>query len=135
WTTTPGTAYQWYVNGQIMQGETNDTLVIPMDFGGNFSVSVYSPNGCDTSAFITLQGQIEVLPLAWNVTYSAAQQIIEIHVEKTHPVSITLLDIHGRELGNQLSDHGTTTFPCNHLNPGIYFVRVGNQSAKRIFVY
>lgn len=34
WTTTPGTAYQWYVNGQIMQGETNDTLILPMDFGG-----------------------------------------------------------------------------------------------------
>jgi len=134
WTTTPGTAYQWYVNGQIMQGETNDTLVIPLDFGGSFSVSVFSPNGCDTSAFITLQGQIEVLPLAWNVTYSAAQQIIEIHVEKTHPVSITLLDIHGRDLGNQLSDQGTATFHCNHLNPGVYFVRVGNQSAKRILV-
>lgn len=134
WTTTPGTAYQWYVNGQIMQGETNDTLVIPLDFGGSFSVSVFSPNGCDTSAFITLQGQIEVLPLAWNVTYSAAQQIIEIHVEKTHPVSIILLDIHGRELGNQLSNQGTATFHCNHLNPGVYFVRVGNQSAKRILV-
>ena len=134
WTTTPGTAYQWYVNGQIMQGETNDTLVIPLDFGGSFSVSVFSPNGCDTSAFITLQSQIEVLPLAWNVTYSAAQQIIEIHVEKTHPVSIILLDIHGRELGNQLSNQGTATFHCNHLNPGVYFVRVGNQSAKRILV-
>ena len=44
WTTTPGTSYQWYVNGQIMQGETNDTLVIPMDFGGDFSVSVFGPN-------------------------------------------------------------------------------------------
>jgi pimeloyl-ACP methyl ester carboxylesterase len=135
WTTTPGTAYQWYVNGQIMQGETNDTLVIPIDFGGNFSVSVYSPNGCDTSDFITLQGEIEALPMAWQITYNLAQQRIEVQIGTPFPLNVSLQDVHGRTIANQITEQGSTSFLCDQLEKGMYLIRVGNKWTKRIIVY
>ena len=135
WTTTPGTAYQWYVNGQIMQAETNDTLILPVDFGGTFTVSVLSPNGCDTSNFITIQGSIHVIPMDYQVVYIPEPAAIHITLNTPYSGSISLQDIQGRTLSKEVLHAKEIEFPCEHLSKGVYFVRLGNDSAKRIVTY
>ncbi len=135
WTTTPGTAYQWYVNGQIMQGETNDSIVLPVDFGGNFTVSVYSPNGCDTSIFITIQGSIQVIPLDYQLIYQAGQDKIQITTNTPYTGSVSLQDIQGRMMNQEVVNATNITFSSSQLAKGVYFVQLGNVPAKRILVY
>ena len=135
WTTTPGTAYQWYVNGQIMQGETNDTLVPPVDLGGDYSVSVFSPSGCETSSFITLQGSISVLPLDYQLIYQAAQNNIQITTNTQYTGSVSLQDIHGRMMNQEVVNATCINFSSNQLAKGVYFVRLGNLPAKRVLVH
>jgi hypothetical protein len=135
WTTTPGTGYQWYVNGQIMQGETNDSIVLPVDFGGNFTVSVYSPNGCDTSNFITIQGSIQVIPLDYQLIYQAGQDKIQITTNTPYTGSVNLQDIHGRMINQEVVNATNITFSSSQLAKGVYFVQLGNVPAKRILVY
>lgn len=135
WTTTPGTAYQWYVNGQIMQGETNDSIVLPVDFGGNFTVSVYSPNGCDTSNFITIQGSIQVIPLDYQLIYQAGQDKIQITTNTPYTGSVNLQDIQGRMMNQEVVNATNITFSSSQLAKGVYFVQLGNVPAKRILVY
>lgn len=135
WTTTPGTAYQWYVNGQIMQAETNDTLILPVDFGGTFTVSVLSPIGCDTSNFITIQGSLLVIPMDYQVVYIPEQATIHITLNAPYSGSISIQDIQGRTLSKEVLHAKEIEFPCEHLSKGVYFVRIGNNSAKRIVTY
>jgi hypothetical protein len=135
WTTTPGTAYQWYLNGQIMQGETNDSLVPPVDLGGDYSVSVFSPSGCETSSFITLQGSISVLPLDYQLIYQVAENTIQVTTNTLYTGSVSLQDIHGRIIQQEVVNATSMNFTSNQLSKGVYFVRLGNLPAKRILVY
>jgi hypothetical protein len=135
WTTTPGTAYQWYWNGQIMQGETNDSLVPPVDLGGDYSVSVFSPSGCETSSFITLQGSVNVLPMDYQLIYQAAENIIQITTNTPYTGSISLQDIHGRIIKQEVVNATSMSFSSNQLSKGVYFVRLGNLPAKRILIH
>ncbi len=135
WTTTPGTAYQWYWNGQIMQGETNDTLVPPVDLGGDYSVSVFSPSGCETSSFITLQGSISALPLDYQLIYQAAQHLIQISTNTPYSGNISLQDIQGRMINQEVVNATSINFSSSQLAKGVYFVRLGNMPSKRILIY
>lgn len=134
WTSTPGTAYQWSVNGQTMQGETNDTLIIPMDFGGNFSVSVFSPNGCDTSSFITIQGSIQVNNLDYQVTYNAQTHSIQVILSTPYSGTVSLFDLQGRSVEYQIIESNSIDIPCKSLSKGLYLIRVGNNPSKRILI-
>jgi pimeloyl-ACP methyl ester carboxylesterase len=135
WTTTPGTTYQWYLNGQIMQGETNDSLVPPVDLGGDYSVSVFSPSGCETSSFITLQGSVNALPMDYQLIYQAAENIIQITTNAPYTGSVSLQDIHGRIIQQEVVNAKSMNFSSSQLSKGVYFVRLGNLPAKRILVY
>lgn len=135
WTTTPGTAYQWYWNGQIMQGETNDTLVPPVDLGGDYSVSVFSLSGCETSSFITLQGSISGLPLDYQLIYQAAQHSIQITTNIPYSGNVCLQDIQGRMINQEVVNATSINFSSSQLAKGVYFVRLGNMPSKRILVY
>ncbi len=135
WTTTPGSAYQWYVNGQIMVGETNDSLFVPIDGGGNFSVSVFSPSGCDTSNFITIQGYISVLPLDYQLIYQPEQENIQLTMNMPYTGPLSFQDIHGRLIQYQVVETSTINIPCPFISKGVYFVRLGNLPAKRIAIY
>jgi hypothetical protein len=118
-----------------MQGETNDTLVPPVDLGGDYSVSVFSPSGCETSSFITLQGSISVLPLDYQLIYQAAQNNILISTNTPYTGSVSLQDIHGRMMNQEVVNATNIAFSSSQLAKGVYFVRLGNLPAKRILVH
>ncbi len=40
-------SYQWYNNGNVMSGQTNQTLIVTPQQGDTFSVHVGQPSGCD----------------------------------------------------------------------------------------
>ena len=134
WTTTQGIAYQWYVNGQIMQGETNDTLVIPVDFGGDFAVSVLAANGCDTSSFITIQGNISNLTMDYHWFYD--KNLNELQLTFNHPFtgSVHLSDLLGRSIKRNLVQANHLNISCQNTVQGIYLLQVEGARAQRLFL-
>ena len=118
-----------------MQGETNDTLVPPVDLGGDYSVSVFSPSGCETSSFITLQGSISVLPIDYQLIYQAAQNNIQITTNTPYTGSVSLQDIQGRMMNQEVVNATSINISSIQIAKGVYFVRLGNLPTKRILVY
>jgi hypothetical protein len=134
WTTTPGIAYQWYVNGQIMQGETNDTLVLPVDFGGNFSVSVLAANACDTSSFITIQGNISTTSMNYQWFYDKDLNELQLTFKNPTTGTVRLIDLFGRSVAYNLIQASQVKIPCQNAAQGIYLLQVGNSKAQRILL-
>ena len=136
-TPTPGDYYQWYVNGQIMLGETNDTLLIPMDFGGTFTVSVMSANGCDTSNFITLQGGVGEAQLNFNLYPNPTNAMLHVEFQKQLHGNYEILDISGRTLTKEAVNSNQLKIDCSNLSKGAYLLKIyenGRYTTKKFSV-
>ena len=137
-TPTPGDYYQWYVNGQIMIGETNDTLLIPMDFGGTFTVSVMSANGCDTSNFITIQGGVGEVQLNFSLYPNPTNSILNVKFRKQLLGNYEILDISGRTLTKEAVNSTQLKIDCSNLSKGSYLLKIyenGRYTTKKFSVY
>lgn len=137
WTNSSGTAYQWYVNGQIMQGETNDTLIIPVDFGGNFAVSVFSSNGCDTSSFITIQGSVGEEQLYFSLYPNPTNDMLHLEFQKQLLGNYEILDISGRTLTKEAVNSNQLKIDCSNLSKGSYLLKIyenGRYTTKKFSV-
>ena len=136
-TPTPGDYYQWYVNGQIMLGETNDTLLIPVDFGGTFTVSVMSANGCDTSNFITLQGSVDETQLNFSLYPNPTNSILNVEFQKQLLGHFGILDISGRTLTKEAVNSNQLKIDCSNLSKGSYLLKIyenGRYTTKKFSV-
>jgi len=136
-TPTPGDYYQWYVNGQIMLGETNDTLLIPMDFGGTFTVSVMSANGCDTSNFITLQGSVDEAQLNFSLYPNPTNDMLHVEFQKQLLGHFEILDISGRTLTKEAVNSNQLKIDCSNLSKGSYLLKIyenGRYTTKKFSV-
>jgi len=136
-TSTPGDYYQWYVNGQIMLGETNDTLLIPMDFGGTFTVSVMSANGCDTSNFITLQGGVGEAQLNFSLYPNPTNDMLHVEFQKQLLGYYEILDISGRTLTKEVVNSNQLKIDCSNLLKGSYLLKIyenGRYTTKKFSV-
>lgn len=136
-TSTPGDYYQWYVNGQIMLGETNDTLLIPLDFGGTFTVSVMSANGCDTSNFITLQGSVDEAQLNFSLYPNPTNDMLHVEFQKQLLGYYEILDISGRTLTKEAVNSNQLKIDCSNLLKGSYLLKIyenGRYTTKKFSV-
>lgn len=136
-TPTPGDYYQWYVNGQIMVGETNDTLIIPVDFGGTFTVSVMSANGCDTSNFITLQGSVGEEQLNFSLYPNPTNAILNVGFQKQLHGHYEILDVSGRALTKEAVNSNQLNIDCSNLSKGSYLLKIyenGRYTTKKFLV-
>ena len=136
-TPTPGDYYQWYVNGQIMLGETNDTLLIPVDFGGTFTVSVMSANGCDTSNFITLQGSVDETQLNFSLYPNPTNAMLHVEFQKQLLGYFEILDISGRTLTKEAVNSNQLKIDCSNLSKGSYLLKIyenGRYTTKKFSV-
>ena len=136
-TPTPGDYYQWYVNGQIMLGETNDTLLIPVDFGGTFTVSVLSANGCDTSNFITLQGGVGEAQLNFSLYPNPTNAMLHVEFQKQLLGHFEILDISGRTLTKEAVNSNQLKIDCSNLSKGSYLLKIyenGRYTTKKFSV-
>ena len=137
-TPTPGDYYQWYVNGQIMLGETNDTLLIPVDFGGTFTVSVMSANGCDTSNFITIQGGLGEAHLNFSLYPNPTNAMLHVEFQKQLLGYYEILAVSGRVLTKEAVNSNQLKIDCSNLSKGSYLLKIyenGRYTTKKFSVH
>lgn len=127
---SPAIYYQWYLNGQPIDGATNQAYTPTQD--GNYSVEVRDANGCTsmsnsfpyTTALneASFGGKVSIFPNPAN-----NEAYIDIAMNKPAAISIRLFNSVGQNLGGLQSVEslgGRFALPVTGLPSGIYMVEV-----------
>ena len=122
--------YQWALDGAPLISETNDTLILVPDIGGNYSVLTTSIDGCISTSNIIfiisgldeneLSNSISLFP---NPTNGEFKIISEQNIE-----SIKLFDSQGKEIN--MVEIKNKTFNIQSLNSGVYSVEISTLKGK-----
>lgn len=113
---------QWYFNGNILQGETNDTLR-PLNFG-NYSVRVVDTNGCEggmsAMQFYNSVGIAEDLERMIKLYPNPTQGLVTLDLGLIEVCTLRIFDAQGRMLVEQSSCTGQCQFDLSEYRSGIY---------------
>jgi len=144
---TPYTNLQWYLNGTLIPGATDDTLIASSS-GGFYTVQALTPIGCSIESNrigIVHVGSDQISSSPNNLTLYPNPTSGVLHIEIKSQIAETgqlkITDGVGRELKQELIkiNAGNNSFDVetNVLQNGIYFLSIKgkeNNFSKRIVV-
>lgn len=139
---TPGSSYQWYINGEPITDATGLTLV-PL-VNGIYRVEVEFENGCiRTSApYFHLSTRVTAATEApFTLHPQPADELLEINFTAPVPATVQLVlrDISGRLVHREGVEPGAdrVTMSVVHVKSGIYLLQLsgpGVQGSQRVVV-
>lgn len=125
---------QWYFNGTLMQGETNDTLR-PLNYG-NYSVRVVDSNSCegDMSAmqFYNSIGLEEVLTDQISVFPNPTNGQITLELGAVTVASIRIYDARGRLLEALNQCPGNCRIDLGMFENGMYQLVILTEEGQTV---
>ncbi|MDP1747178.1 MAG: T9SS type A sorting domain-containing protein, partial [Bacteroidota bacterium] len=142
-TSTPGTAYQWYLNGIIIPGATSQSHLASQN--GNYTVTTTNATGCEATSNpfpiisflgISKNDGTNVITIYPNPFSTSATLEIKGAVGNGN-VALVVYDMVGREVKNiplSNSQSNSTqsgvsfTIDRNELSNGMYFYKVSNEN-------
>jgi hypothetical protein len=126
----------WYLNGSILPGIVNDTLVLPAN--GDYSVMATDNNGC-TAVSLILSYTIQAVhsPDANHFTFqivNGSNAVIKSIPGNT--ALLKILDVNGKELMNRkfvVDEVGSYEFSLPEISEGLYFVNISTAKSNNTF--
>jgi hypothetical protein len=120
-------AYQWYLNGNLLTGDTNRKLQINQN--GIYKVTIKNEYGCesisDTLNIINI-GITTPEGFYFNLAYTARNILL---IESTQAVkTIDIYNIQGQHIERQQTQNNT--IDLNNLPPAVYILQIQNQNFK-----
>jgi len=124
-TTAPtGWTFQWYNNGNLINGATNDTYT--PNQSGNYSVVITDPNGCafSSSIYAYSVGIESKTNNLWSVYPNPANYSINIILSNTlNTDHIEIYDISGRLIDNySLNGNNSQEINISNYYAGTYLI-------------
>jgi len=131
-TATAGfSAYQWYKNGTVINGATNNSFTA--NGNGVYSVKGIFGSGCSDSASYNVTDITGIENISANskinIYPNPAKDIVR--VEAAQPVNISLRSMDGKEVLNVLH---TNAIDISKLSAGMYFIRITDDKQHLIKV-
>ncbi|OFX82315.1 MAG: hypothetical protein A2W99_09695 [Bacteroidetes bacterium GWF2_33_16] len=138
-TSSTGTTYQWYLNGSIINGATNQTYTPTVS--GNYTVIITNSSGCNSVASdpvnVVISGIQDINPFSLKVYPNPLQTHtrIEYYLTNTQQIKIALYDV----AGNLIETIVNTYKPAGEhyvlwknpgLASGIYYLVVTSDFEK-----
>jgi hypothetical protein len=119
-------SYQWYLNGNAINGATSSTYQASQN--GVYYLEVTYDYGCAVSNNQTL-GSSELIELEFQTKLfpNPANEILNIHTNDAK-ISIVLYDLNGRKILKSSEISQSHTLDISNLGKGIYQVEISNGS-------
>ncbi|MCB0762010.1 MAG: T9SS type A sorting domain-containing protein, partial [Flavobacteriales bacterium] len=125
-TASGGTAWQWYLNGVPLDGETNQVIEVEQD--GVYTVEVFADNGCSSISDGVVINHVASLGQSVAELYPNPMNNFTTLYLSSGNHSVAVCDSRG-EVVMELTDlkAGKYTIENENLSAGIYLVRISNQ--------
>jgi hypothetical protein len=131
-TSNVGPSYQWYLNGQPINGATGQLWTALVS--GTYTVEHIAANGCSAvsaPSVVLISGVAEVSNEAFAAWPSPTNGSLWVQVPTGGPATIRIHDAAGRLRKEQRTNAGGVhEFDTNGLTPGVYVVRVQRDGAQ-----
>jgi dienelactone hydrolase len=117
--------YQWFYNGSVISGATNQTYVATQN--GNYTVNVTYSFGCASSNAYTYSigtTGIEDLKNNFVMMPNPVKDDLKVSFSMDGTKKIQILDLNGRILKKSFSDNSEIILDCQSLLNGIYILDV-----------
>lgn len=134
----PGISYQWYFNGTIITGATNQTYTATQS--GNYHVVITYGNGCTGQSNIIEHTYISVHEIegltSFGIYPNPGSEAVIVHADFASPTDIIIhfTNILGQELVPALSLKNTTTLKnkidVSQFANGMYFINLLSEKGR-----
>jgi serine protease len=130
-----GTGNQWYLDGVLIAGATNDTY-IPTQ-GGLYTCTYTDANGCTSTASNTLVSSVslEDIVINFSVYPNPASEKLIIDAGTTVKATISLMDLSGRIVMSIKMNQSLQQMDVSNLSDGVYMLKIeyaGRSITKKI---
>lgn len=127
--TSNGTAYQWYLEGELLSGMTNSYIIATSD--GNYQVEVFGDNGCSKLSdelVYTDIGEVAISP--FDVYPNPTEGVLNLRGLGKWTVR-SLTDSYGRVIQLEGRWSCANQLDIQDLSRGIYFIQVSSSELIR----
>jgi len=139
-TASGATSYQWYLDANILVGETNSTLTATQN--GSYTVVAVDANGCSaTSAAVVINGigiKEVTNTIATNIypNPTTGAFALEISLDAKNDYTIEISDVLGRVLNSEKVNSSKTfnrNYDFSNEANGVYFITIqGTDKSKTV---
>ncbi|MGB0423105.1 MAG: DUF7619 domain-containing protein, partial [Flavobacteriales bacterium] len=120
--------YQWFFNGEALEGETSESLMATQN--GEYSVQTTNSEGCSSfsdAVYMNVVGVSESNQLNVLAYPNPVQQFLTVKVSTQGTWNIDVLDAAGRVVSQEQFTGAQTQIDCSAIAAGTYTLRVFNE--------
>ena len=123
-TTTQGTSYQWFLDGQLIPGAIADFYELGPNPAGVYTVQVNFAFGCAVSPNLNIVGLENPLVDLVTISPNPCKEFLTITTKSTEVMKATILNIQGQKIKSLVLANTINVIKLTDLNPGVYWVQV-----------
>ena len=127
-TTTPGSSYQWFLDGQLIPGAFADFYELAPNATGVYTVQVTFPFGCATSPNLNIVGLQNMLMDQISISPNPCNDFLLITNKGSQPIQATFLTVLGQKTKTVELKNTSNTIPVSDLSPGVYWIQFEHSS-------
>ena len=127
-TSTPGSAYQWFLDGQLIPGAFADFYELGPNAGGVYTVQVSFLFGCAVSPNLNIVGLENILSDLITISPNPCKDFLVITNKGSQEIQATFWTMLGQKAKSIQLKNTSNTISVSDLSPGIYWIQFEHSS-------